>query len=331
MRSATVRLPGHPDATCDLIAEAIVDEYLKRDPASRARIGVHGGRGAIFVSGDVKSSADFDVSAVVRRTLGSLGVMTDMEPFVAIESVAPGQSARAALGATEPVLVTGYATHESVEYIPSTVALARRIAKTLDELRQSDEAWFWLGPDASVTVTAERTAPTTAYLDVEHGAKDLAEARDLIATFVRTITQDLHVFTNAAGPNDVRGLGQASGASGRTPPAYGTFLPATAAMAGLDPRHPQKGGAWLARAAARKLVADGADAAMVQLLYAPGDDQPSQIQARDARGGDLSSKLPKGSLSLDRFMREEWRLGLNLDAAKWGYAGEAGLPWETTP
>lgn len=93
MRSALARLPGHPDAVCDLVAETVVDEYLRRDPATRIRLSVAGGRGAIFVSGDVMSTADFDVSAVIRRSIGALGVMADMEPFISLDPVGSEQSA----------------------------------------------------------------------------------------------------------------------------------------------------------------------------------------------------------------------------------------------
>jgi len=42
----------------------------------------------------------------------------------------------------------------------------------------------------------------------------------------------------------------------------------------------------------------------------------------------LSADINLDDLSLDRVMRDWWRTGLNLDAARWGFAGQAGLPWE---
>src|SRR5512147_2353597 len=87
MQTATSRLSGHPDHACDLVAEAIVDEYLRRDPTSRVRLSVSGGRGVLFIAGDVCSQADFDVSAIVKRTVGSLGVTDDLEAFVSLEPV----------------------------------------------------------------------------------------------------------------------------------------------------------------------------------------------------------------------------------------------------
>src|SRR5690349_18557812 len=105
MRTALKRLPGHPDEACDLVAEAIVDEYMRRDPASRVRVSVSGGRGVMFVAGDVLSQADFDVSALVKRTLGSLGITDDVEPFVSLEPVTSERVAAMHLATEVPFTV----------------------------------------------------------------------------------------------------------------------------------------------------------------------------------------------------------------------------------
>ena len=96
---------------------------------------------------------------------------------------------------------------------------------------------------------------------------------------------------------------------------------------GLDVRHAEKAGAWLTRRAARDLVLKGAKAAMVTATYVPGEKLPSKLAARDERGKDLSSSLDISKLSLDR-VAEWWRPNLCSDAARWGFVGETGLPWE---
>jgi hypothetical protein len=96
---------------------------------------------------------------------------------------------------------------------------------------------------------------------------------------------------------------------------------------GQDILQPEKAGAWLARAAARKLVTQGARAALVQAVYAPGEYLPVSLRARDERGQDLSRAIALESMSLER-VKGWWRPNLNLDAARWGFAGAAGFPWE---
>ena len=326
MNVARVRLPGHPDAVCDLVAEAIVDEYTRRDPTTRLRVSVMGGRGALFVAGDVMSKADFDVSQLITRTLGSLGVMDALEPFVSLEPVVAERATLFGSGIEAPVSVVGYATGENSEMLPSATLLARRVAKTIHELRSTNDKWFWLGGDAEVVVEGGRE--NVISLRVENGLKPLDEVRDEISSIVHTIDARAIVRVNELGSDDLRGIGKMMGASGRGNVPYGSALPSSASGVGFDVSSPEKSGAWLARAAARHLVKQGAKAAMIHVVYRPGERQPAKISARDERGKDLSKEISLERMSLDRVMDEWWRPSLCADAARWGYAGEAGLPWE---
>ncbi|MBU2509369.1 hypothetical protein KKE33_03260 [Patescibacteria group bacterium] len=328
MRSATVRLPGHPDQACDLVAEAIIDEYLRRDPNSRIRLSVSGGRGVIFVSGDVVSQADFDVSDLIKRTLGSLGITDEVEPLISLEPVTSERIVSARLSSESLVIITGYATLETPDGIPATTSLARRVAKRLHEKREVDPEWFWLGPDAEVTVVAEKTKPSRVIINIEHSSESLDIVRSRIISELADMAPGTIFETNITGPNERRGLTLASGASGRTPNVYGSLIPLPSEYIGHDPFSVEKAGAWLTRQAALKLVNKGACAVLVQAAYLPGDFKPAFLKARDERGNDLSADINLDDLSLDRVMRDWWRTGLNLDAARWGFAGQAGLPWE---
>lgn len=329
MRSARIRLPGHPDRVCDLVAEAIVDEYLRRDVASQLALHVSGGRGALFVSGDIKSQADFDVSSLVRRTLGSLSVLAETEPFIALEAVSPEQADTFGRGIDSPVTVHGYATQETAKQLPTSLVLAQEIARGLFEKRQTDERWFWLGPDADVCTLATSHEPSEVYVRIEHGSKTLLDARGEITAFVQSLAPQLRVKVNELGPQENRGLGYRMGASGGDGAVYGSVLPATTQGIGLDPGRAEKAGSWLARAAARKLVERGARAALVQVVYIPGEQLPAFFVARDEQGKNITSGLTREELSLQRVMREWWRPGLNSEAARWGFVGEVSLPWET--
>lgn len=329
MRSARTKLPGHPDKACDLVAEAIVDEYLKRDPETRIQVHVTGGRGAIFVCGDVRSQADFDVAALVHRTLGSLGMVAEMEPFVALEAVSPQQTERMLNGLDLPVTVMGYATDETPEFLPKTLTVALRAAKALEDKRQSDEAWFWVGADGEVEVSASGSEPESMHIVMEHGTFSLADAREQVSSLMGGILPELKVRINELGPQEARSLVNVCGASGKNFAVYGHQLPPVDAGIGRDVHHPTKAGAWLARAAARKLVVSGASAVLVSAVYMPGEKIPAKISARDGQGKDLSSQVDARELDLSRVAKEWWRPGLNADAARWGFVGQASLPWES--
>ena len=328
MSLARIRLPGHPDALCDLVAEAIVDEYARRDPAARLRISVMGGRGALFIAGDVMSQADFDVAMLIRRTVGSLGVIAEIEPFIALETVGAERASSFGAGIESPVAVVGYATVETEERVPIACSIARRLAKALHDRRSSDENWFWLGSDAEVVVECIQKELRVS-LCVEHGTTSLEEVRKELTAFVHTLYPMALVHVNEVGAVDVRGIAQVMGASGRWNEPYGSAIPSGPSGVGLDLYRAEKSGAWLARAAARALVNGGAKAAMVRAVYRPGERLPATIVARDERGKDLSSLIDPTSMSLDRAARDWVRPNLHTDAARWGFAGEFGLPWES--
>ena len=60
---------GHPDKLCDLIADNVLDECLKHDPASRVACEVMATHGHIIVAGEITTSAKPDVFNIVRDTL----------------------------------------------------------------------------------------------------------------------------------------------------------------------------------------------------------------------------------------------------------------------
>ena len=70
---------GHPDKVCDQISDALLDAYLKEDKHSRCGIEVMGGKGKIFITGEVTSKVDVDVERIVKRVLASVGYDTNYE------------------------------------------------------------------------------------------------------------------------------------------------------------------------------------------------------------------------------------------------------------
>lgn len=328
MRLGRTLSPGHPDRACDIIAETVIDEYLKRDPASSLRVHAHGGKGAMFLTGIVSSKADFDVGAIVKQTAATLGAREDVEPFISLESVA-GSNLLHATRTSRPLSVFGYATRENDEQIPKPVLLSRRIAKKLDDLRRYDPEWFWLEPGFEVSVTEPKKGMPIAYINCGHGTLDIADMRERVKGVALGITTDLHTVINESGPQEASSLDHDMGASGGMDEPYGNLLPFQASPHGLDPSHPRKFGSWLARGIARAALArSDAEAVMVHAIYHPRDAEPSYLKVRDERGNDLTIVQDRDSMRYSKLI-EILRPGLGAEAARWGFAGEAGLPWES--
>lgn len=327
MRIGRTLSPGHPDRACDLIAETVVDEYLRRDPTSSLRVHVTGGRGALFVTGVVSSKADFDVGAVVTRAAAQLGARNAIEPFVALEPVA-GAGLLDALRSSRPIAVTGYATNETPEGLPRCIVLSRRLAKKLDDLRAHDPEWFWLEPAFEVSVTEERAGCVPVCVICAHGEMDADAARLRLKQALEPLVQQSgSIRVNPAGQLSSFGLDHDIGSSGLMDEPYGSGLPPVS-VSGLDPSHPRKFGSWMARELARNILErnDGR-AVFVRAVYEPGRAEPVSLSARDERGRELSRPEDKEALTYYA-IKSRFRHGLNADACRWGFAGEAGLPWE---
>ena len=71
--TAEAVLRGHPDKLCDLIADTVLDECLRYDPASRVACEVMATRGHIIVAGEITTTAMPDVFNIARDTLRDVG------------------------------------------------------------------------------------------------------------------------------------------------------------------------------------------------------------------------------------------------------------------
>jgi S-adenosylmethionine synthetase len=327
MRIARTLSPGHPDRACDIIAETIIDEYLRRDPESRLRIRVAGGKGALFVTGVVSSKADFDVGAIAVRSAGALGARQPVEPFVAVEPVM-GSMLPSALRLNRPIVVAGYAAVETPETVPMPVALSRRLAKRLDDLRATDPEWFWLEPGFEISIAERAPGETRAFVSCSHGTVPLDEARERIRQALASVCNTSDIRVNVHGPSEAWGLDADVGSSGGFDHPYGTGLPIMTSVSGMDPFHPTKYGTWLARDVARRaLQRSGSKAVLVQGVYDPDDDAPSFLRIRNEKGQDVSEADDLDRMS-PAIVSEFLTSTLNADAIRWGFAGETGLAWE---
>jgi len=330
MSLARVRGPGHPDQACDLVVSSIVEEYARRDPAARLKLYACGGQGALFLAGEVFSTADFDVSAIVRRALGQSGVTAPMEPFIALEPMAPAWASE--VGSREVTTVTGYATDETPHHLPRAVTWARDVARELERRRVSDPEWFWLGADYTVTVEDHGAQPLVI-IHVEHvPAQSIESVRQQITSLLSArLPPSVIVRVNPAGEETRAGLGARMGSSGRgsAQDQYGSHLPTNVSGVGLHMAHPLNVGAWLARSMAKELVvAKHGKAVMVQATWLPMEARPHTIRARNEKGENLSSFIAPDRFDLNRIPSEFTTPSLATASIRHAFDGSVELPWE---
>lgn len=133
---------GHPDKVCDQISDALLDEYLRIDKNSRCGIEVCGGKGKIFITGEVTSDAKVDVSKIVKEVLRDVGYDTNYEIINNLgyqsPDIALGTNNKV-MGAGDQGIMFGYATNETKEYLPLAMVILKKMSKEYDILRKKDD------------------------------------------------------------------------------------------------------------------------------------------------------------------------------------------------
>ena len=72
---------GHPDKMCDQISDAVLDDLLKSDPASRVAVETMVTTGQVHVVGEVTTAAYVDIPGIVRETILDIGYDSSTKGF----------------------------------------------------------------------------------------------------------------------------------------------------------------------------------------------------------------------------------------------------------
>ena len=117
---------GHPDKVCDQISDALLDAYLKEDINSRCGIEVMGGKGKIFITGEVTSKGNINIEEIVNKVLTDVGYNNKYE----IINNLGKQSENIALGTNDEVggagdqgMMFGYACNDTDELLPTAMVI----------------------------------------------------------------------------------------------------------------------------------------------------------------------------------------------------------------
>jgi len=160
---------GHPDKVADQISDALVDEFLCRDPESKVACETLVTTGLVVLSGEVKTSGYVDVQQVARNVIGNIGYTKGEYMFEsnscgvisAIHEQSPDinqgveRVREEDQGAGDQGMMFGYACRETDEYMPLALVLSRRLLTILTAIRREGVQMKYLRPDAKSQVTIE--------------------------------------------------------------------------------------------------------------------------------------------------------------------------------
>jgi S-adenosylmethionine synthetase len=303
---------GHPDKLCDQISDAVVDECLRHDPASRVACETYATMGLVVVGGEVTTRAVLDVAALVRGLAAEIGYTGPQFGFdahtCAVASLLHAQSPDIAqgvargddtLGAGDQGLMFGFACRQTPELMPLPIVLAHRLVRRLAEVRKGG-VLPWLGPDGKAQVTIEYrdggprraawvvvAAQHTAEAVTPDGRFTSEEAkRAIVDTVVLPVLGDLvdadtTITVNGTGTFLIGGPQADTGMTGRKNivDTYGGWAPhGGGAFSGKDPTKVDRSAGYMARYIAKNLVAaELAEHCLVQLAYCIGLADPVSV------------------------------------------------------
>ena len=318
---------GHPDKLCDYISDSILDSYLAKDKNARVACETVAGKGEIYITGEITSTANVDIEQVVRDTIKEVGYADSeydidyrtCKIYINLSKQSPdiaqgvdksledkeGQDVESE-GAGDQGLMFGYACDETEELMPLPISLAHKLSKRLTEVRK-EKIIDYLRPDGKTQVTVEYDGDKpirvdTIVISAQHLPDVDMEAlkNDIIENVIKPtvpanlLDENTKYFINPTGRFVIGGPLGDSGLTGRkiiVDTYGGAARHGGGAFSGKDCTKVDRSAAYAARYVAKNLVAAGiADRCEIQLSYAIGVAHPTSICVDTFGTGKLSDE-----------------------------------------
>lgn len=370
---------GHPDKVCDQISDAVLDAILAKDPTAHVACETVATTGMVLVMGEITTDSYVDIPGVARQVIREIGyndpkqgfngdtcavlsVLDEQSPDIAMGVNAALESRGEAsaddfdrIGAGDQGIMFGFACDETPEKMPLAISLAHRLARRLAAVRK-DGTVSYLRPDGKTQVTVEYDGFTPVRVDAVVVSTQHDEAAtpeqiraDMIEQVIRPVIpaelmdDNTKIFVNPTGRFVVGGPQGDSGLTGRKiiVDTYGGYAPhGGGAFSGKDPTKVDRSATYMARYAAKNVVAAGlAKRCEVQLAYAIGVARPVSVRVKtDGTGVVSDEQLAKAVCRVFDFRPAaiietlQLRRPIYRPLAAYGHIGREDLnvPWERT-
>jgi len=355
---------GHPDKICDQISDAILDAVLTEDPRGRVACEAMVKDQAVYIAGEITTSAKPDIEKLVRETVRGIGYNDPDAGFTAescqITINLTRQSADIDMGvgtggAGDQGLMFGYACDETEELMPFPIMTAHKLCLRLAEVRRKGILDF-VRPDgkSQVTVEYDGSKPVrveAVVVSTQHTAAVSNETlrsgvlecviKPVIPAHMLDARTKYHI--NPTGRFVTGGPVGDSGLTGRkiiVDTYGGSAHHGGGCFSGKDPTKVDRSATYMARYIAKNIVASGiAGRAEVQLAYAIGVAEPVSVMVNTFDTGRIDNSR------LESLIRKHFKLtpqgiieSLNLlrpiykKTAAYGHFGrpEPEFSWEKT-
>jgi S-adenosylmethionine synthetase len=329
---------GHPDKVCDQISDAVLDACLAQDFRSRVAVESFGAHGLLVVAGEVSTKAEFDPAEIAKKVYRDIGYENELEVVTRVVRQSPDIAQGVDTGgAGDQGIMYGYATSETPEFLPKAVVFAHALARGLEELRRNNKNFSWVKPDGKTQVTIEDGRVKTVLVSTQHDAAVGQEViREGLSKYLISpiVGADVEILVNPTGRFVQGGFDADTGLTGRKimVDTYGGLIPhGGGCFSGKDPTKVDRSAAYMARFAAKNIVANGfAKECLVSVAYAIGKAEPLMVEAVNENGESIVSVVKKNFDFRPAAIMERLNLRrpIYLQTAVYGHFGKKGLPWE---
>ena len=303
---------GHPDKLADQISDAVLDACLKDDPTSHVACEVFTTTGMVLVGGEITTKTYVDIQEIARGVALRIGYTKpefgldyeSMSVLNVIHSQSPdinqGVSGKGLkeyegqMGAGDQGMMFGFACRETPELMPAPILYAHRILQYAAKARKNGLI-TWLRPDSKSQITIEYEGFTPKRIHtvvLSHQHDDTISYEDLKHELIERVIKPVleptglldkntKYFINPTGRFVIGGPHGDTGLTGRKimVDTYGGMgRHGGGAFSGKDPSKVDRSAAYMARYAAKNVVAAGlADRCEIQVSYAIGVPHPISI------------------------------------------------------
>lgn len=288
---------GHPDKTCDVIADSFLDEALRQDPYSQMAVECAIKDDKLFIYGEATTKAHIDYDSIAKSVLRDIGYKNEFIIIKQISEQSPDIN-QAVVGdelkANDQGMVFGYATNETNECMPMPIIISHKLMKTYDEYRRKNNSRYFADAKSQVTIEYIDDRPVrvdTILVSVSHSEEldndtiinDIQDnvITPVLAEYSKYIDKDIRYIINPSGKFTIWGSFGDSGCVGRKiiVDTYGGIgRHGGGCFSSKNATKVDRSGAYYARYVAKNIVANGlADRCEIQVAYAIGYADPVSI------------------------------------------------------
>ena len=190
---------GHPDKTCDVIADCFLDAALKEDENSQMAVECAIKNNKLFIYGEATTKAKINYDEIAKRVLNYVGY--DAENFEIIKELShqsPDINSAVVknteIAANDQGIIFGYACSETENYMPKPFEIANKLMMEYENFRLKNKNFF-ADAKSQVSVEYENDKPVrvnTILLSVSHSEElTLEEVENFTSLTGRGLQADL--------------------------------------------------------------------------------------------------------------------------------------------